>query len=141
MVVDGRAGYSRMHRELFGSPPGRAIIVHGGKLTREYLGDGRISRIVKTLEQAGRAIKFMDGHVDTEASRLTQQQSCTSDDEHVIALARVSHARLLCTQDKLLMQDFKNRNLISGPRGKVYAESNHTALLAAACTKKRKNRQ
>ena len=43
-----------------------------------------------------------------------------SDDPHIIALAQVSGARLLYSNDKSLQQDFKNKDLINNPRGKVY---------------------
>ena len=46
---------------------------------------------------------------------------CRSDDEHVLALAVVSGARLLYTNDTALIADFKNREIIANPRGKVYS--------------------
>ena len=54
--------------------------------------------------------------------RLPIQQigECASDDEHVIALARVSGARLLFTNDGDLQADFKNPGIINGPRGVIY---------------------
>ena len=44
----------------------------------------------------------------------------TSNDLHVLALALVSGARLLFTDDRRLTNDFMNTDVISGPAGKVY---------------------
>lgn len=49
--------------------------------------------------------------VDREADRLRISGDCKSNDEHVIALAIVSGARLLFSRDKELVSDFKNRSL------------------------------
>ena len=48
---------------------------------------------------------------------------CTSNDVHVLALALVSGARLLYTNDAALIMDFKNSKVIANPRGKVYTTS------------------
>ena len=53
-----------------------------------------------------------------------------SDHIHVIALANASGARLLYTEDKGLMDDFKNKDLISKPRGTVYSRAKNAILLA-----------
>lgn len=62
---------------------------------------------------------------------------CQSDDTHIIALAQISGARLLFSNDKALHQDFKNKELINNPRGKVYStlrgsdfRASHKNLLA-----------
>ncbi len=34
-------------------------------------------------------------------------------------------ARLLYTNDNLLMDDFRNRNIVPGPPGKIYTTGNH----------------
>ena len=46
---------------------------------------------------------------------------CESDDPHIIALAQISGARLLYTNDLALQRDFRKRDLIADPRGKVYS--------------------
>ena len=56
----------------------------------------------------------------------------TSNDVHVIALARASGARLLCTGETTggLASDFTNKELIDEPRGKVYRNAKtHRRLL------------
>ena len=52
--------------------------------------------------------------------RARAGNSLRSDDEHVLALALVSGARLLVAHDRHLRRDFGNPSIISDPRGKVY---------------------
>ena len=61
------------------------------------------------------------GKVDTRTEELREDQRLKSDDPHVIALAQVSGARLLYTNDEDLQKDFRNTNLVNNPSGKVYS--------------------
>ena len=61
-----------------------------------------------------------DEDVHAYADDLGRRAICRSDDEHVLALAITSGARLLYTNDKLLMDDFRNRNIVAGTPGKIY---------------------
>lgn len=61
-----------------------------------------------------------DEDVDARTDELRRKDVCVSDDEHVLALAITSGARLLYTNDNLLMDDFRNRDIIPGPPGKIY---------------------
>ena len=63
---------------------------------------------------------MIDEDVNGRAEALRRNNICTSNDEHVIALALVSGARLLYTNDKALIEDFKNRDIVAGPRGRIY---------------------
>ena len=49
-----------------------------------------------------------------------------SNDVHVIALARVSHVRLLYSNDAKLQEDFDDKILIDRPRGKVYSTTENS---------------
>lgn len=69
---------------------------------------------------AGRARRIRDAVVDKETESIRAGENCRSNDFHVIALARVSGARLLFTNDRTLEQDFKDRSLVPDPRGKIY---------------------
>ena len=66
---------------------------------------------------------------DAEKVKACAQQfaaggAMVSDDPHVLALAFVSGARLLYTNDPRLQRDFTNPALIR-PRGKVYSTAVH----------------
>lgn len=70
--------------------------------------------------QAGRARRIPDEEVHSETEAIRSQGLLRSDDEHVLALARVSGARLLFTNDRDLQEDFGNRQIVGGTRGRVY---------------------
>ena len=98
--------------------PGR--LVAAGKLlaelkktpAREWARQAIISGRIKTVKE---------GDVEALASELRRQQICRSNDPHVIALAVISGARLLYSNDGNLQDDFKTKSLIDKPRGKVYS--------------------
>ena len=69
-----------------------------------------------------------DDEVDLETSNLQDNANCRSDDAHVLALAKVSGARLLFTNDQALQNDFGNRGIVSGTRGKVYTTLKHQEI-------------
>lgn len=102
-------------------------LVYGGQLAAELGEVGTARRFVKSLQQAGRARFIPDNDMAEESRRVAGQ--CVSNDTHVIALARVSGARILCSHDKDLHTDFTNPILITKPRGRVYQNITHRYLL------------
>lgn len=112
---------------------GKAKLVYGGELAREYQRIHAFWRLLYRLEEKGSARPVADTRVDTETRRIRQSGLCVSDDPHIVALARVAQVRLLCSTDNRLCTDFKNRCLLSRPRGRVYRNSSHRALLATHC--------
>ena len=72
--------------------------------------------------------------VDAETNKLVANGNCKSDDEHIIALALVSGARILCTTDADLMDDFRDRLLLA-PQGKIYSHASHDLMLRRKCPK------
>ena len=91
-----------------------AKLVVGGKLFRELSNNKAFKAWYQTAQQFGRAQRFPDGEVDAVTKELEAQQICRSNDAHVVALARVSGARLLFTNDRDLQRDFKNRQILGG---------------------------
>ena len=65
------------------------------------------------------------GMVDNKEKELTREGKCISNDTHIIALAQISGARLLYSNDTALHDDFGNKDLIDKPRGKVYSTNQH----------------
>lgn len=59
--------------------------------------------------------------VEQRTQELRERNACESDDAHVMALAQISGARLLYSNDKTLQNDFRSRFLLSAPSGKVYS--------------------
>lgn len=101
---------------------GSGRLVVGGKLLEElekssadfiYWGRGALL--------AGRMRIVSKGEVDARTEQIQREGKISSDDPHVIALAQVSGARLLYSNDGDLQKDFGNGELIDDPRGKVYS--------------------
>ena len=101
---------------------GRLVV--GGKLLEELEeGSPKFREWASTLGDAGRMRTVNADQVNAKAEEM--KNKCVSDDSHIIALAQISGARLLYTNEssekkKRLCEDFKNRNLINQPRGKIY---------------------
>jgi hypothetical protein len=104
-------------------------LVFGGHLGTELDRVERARRFLRALLQAGRAIRIPDEAVQEEEAVVRNTGHCQSNDSHVVALARVSGARTLCTHDRDLQQDFSNPKLVSNPRGKIYQRREHHRLL------------
>ena len=93
----------------------KGALVVGGKQLEEL----RRAVSERYYEWANEAI--LDGRlrledqirVTAETERLTNTGGCKSNDEHIIALAIISGARLLYSHDVDLQTDFKNRGLFS----------------------------
>ena len=122
------------------------VVVIGGRLKRK-LSDRTNFRVWhRVASQSGHVHNVSDTDVDKEEAELLKSANCKSNDQHVLALARVSGAHLLYTADKDLLDDFRNRDLIQKPRGKVYKTPNNgkftddhrNLLLNCNCKVKRK---
>lgn len=106
----------------------RVTLIHGGKFTSEYHKAGVLD-VIASLARSGRAIRISDDLIDAQIAIIADR--CTSNDHHVIALARADRqlGRVLCSNDEALRTDFKNKALIDKPRGTVYSASRHKASL------------
>ena len=103
------------------------ILVFGGKNARELNKVHTAAAAIRQLRLAARA-KEIQG-VDEEQRLVEGKRLCVSDDPHIIALARKSGARTLCSDDENLHIDFKNRKLVPKPGGVIYQNASHKKLL------------
>ena len=102
---------------------GRGRLVIGGEVTRELSKKEKVRKWLGEAEMLG-IVKVMDDKiVDAKTADLKNNKRCQSDDEHVIALALESGARLLHAKDDDLEEDFGNPDLINNPSGKLYPNS------------------
>lgn len=99
-------------------------IVVGGKLRNELYRTSMQRWVLEAL-RSGRARSIDDNDVNEKTEELIESGECVSDDHHIIALGQISGARLLFSNDKKLHTDFKNKNLIDKPRGKIYTTLNY----------------
>ena len=111
---------------------GRLVYSTGGKFDSELY--KRARELLGAYRRAGRATFVPEEAFENDARRLEAEASLRSNDAHVLALARASRARLLYTGDKDLRADFKDAQIISRPRGKIYSGAKNRLLLNAnAC--------
>jgi predicted nucleic acid-binding protein len=113
---------------------GSQTIALGGHLLREYARYHDVVRFMAELARKGRLRVVRDAAVDSETENLRSAGTCLSNDAHLVALARVSGARILCTSDRTAARDFTRKELLSQPRGKVYRRAAHRHLLRARCS-------
>lgn len=106
---------------------GRLVFSTGGKFGSE-LGD-RATRRLTDYARRGGAKRVDQSELRKGERQLIESGNLKSDDAHVLALAKVSGARLLYTGDRLLMEDFTDREIINNPRGKVYSGAGNRDLL------------
>ena len=95
-------------------------LVVGGHLLTELDQNTSFREWRTVAVKVGRVRIVPASNVDELANELRMQEVCVSNDEHVIALAQISGARLLYSNDRNLHADFRNKRLIDEPRGKVY---------------------
>ena len=126
-IIDANVGH-----EVFGnnqSPAGKfflnwllhkggAKLAVGGKLWAELNSYSKFQPLFADLLRRSKVVKCDDDSVNAEAALI--DDVCRSNDSHVIALARISGARLLYSNDLDLHKDFKNPRIINKPRGRVY---------------------
>ena len=99
---------------------GNGLLVVGGELRRELNESSNFKEWLQQATLAGLVRLYNDDKVNDRAEELKNADSCRSDDPHIVALAQVSGARLLFTNDDDLKKDFTDKKLINDPPGKVY---------------------
>ena len=138
-------------REVFGPSPqpagerffewlekGSGRLVAGGKLLEELEASTKdFTKWASEAKASGKMRIIDEAKVDARTDQVRRAGVCESDDPHILALAQVSGARLLYTNDGDLQQDFKKKQLIDNPHGRVYSTrkskkvtSTHKRLLA-----------
>lgn len=126
------ADFKHVQERLFAMHGLTATLVYGGYLKVEYERIQSIWPFLRRLDQMGRVRIIDSSLVEAEQEQVLALGLCCSDDPHIIALARVSDVRLLCSDDADLAKDFTNVSLIE-PRGKVYKKAAHRHLIAEFC--------
>lgn len=95
---------------------GRLIV--SGKL-REELNKTPFRKWMREALRTGFLKREYESAVEARTRELRREGEYS--DPHVLALAQVSGARLLYSNDAALQKDFKSKHLIDKPRGKVYS--------------------
>ncbi len=97
--------------------------------------------VFRMLRQRYNAHQFRESEMSEHLDMLEKDKRCRSDDKHILALAIVSGARVLYTEDGALQQDFKNTDIINRPKGRIYSHRSHAKMLYSnPCKIKKKPR-
>lgn len=99
---------------------GKGRLVAGGKLLKELSGSEAFRSWWSQAQLAGLTTTFQEKTVDRQTQEVERERVHRSNDPHVLALAQISGARLLFTNDRDLQQDFKNSELIEPSGGRIY---------------------
>lgn len=99
---------------------GKGRIVVGGRLGQE-LNSVEYFRVWADIAlNMGWMNGFPWHEVSRRKARLQKTGGFISNDPDILALAQISGARLLFSNDEKLQKDFRNKRLIDNPRGTVY---------------------
>ena len=112
---DAESPAGELFLDWLGPRRGGKLVV-GGKLLEELVGLRKFEIWLKEAVISGRARILNEASVNAETKAVEDAGICVSNDPHIIALARISGARLLFTNDVALEKDFKRE--IS--QGKIY---------------------
>ena len=101
---------------------GSGHLVVSEELRKELSTSGEFMKWAQVAEAkgTGRLEHTDEDQVRVRKEHLEKTKVCKSNDSHIIALAQASGARLLYSNDKDLRDDFKKKELIDKPRGKIY---------------------
>lgn len=118
----GKSQAAQKFLEWIDSGTGRVVV--GGKNFEEIVSHGKAREWIRQGIISGKVHREEDGKVDAMTEKLKKKSSCQSNDPHIIALAQISNARLLYSNDQSLQGDFMNDTLVRNPTGKVYTTLN-----------------
>lgn len=133
VLIQNDPEFEPIRARLFGNKKPRIRVAYGGKLLEELSRNIEVRRVLVTLRRNGRATLVSKENIEEEQRALVRLGVYSSNDVHVIALARAAPARLLISQDKDLQRDFTNPKILANPRGKVYQRRQHAKLLNIPC--------
>ncbi len=116
------------------------LLVYGGKLASEFERCGRAASFLMELVRQGRAVRIPEAEL---ARAMRTLPACRSNDAHVLALVCASGVRTVCTEDRTLWDDLKDRMIVPPPRVAIYRTARHTRLLnhTAQCPGARRERE
>jgi len=95
-------------------------IVSGGKLQEELFRITKMRELVTEWAKRGTLIQLPKDAVKAKEDEI--KGVCKSDDPHVIAIAIISNARIVVTEDKKLIQDLQDLSIV-GRRRRIYKEN------------------
>lgn len=97
------------------------LIIGGKRLEEEFKRTSLVTQAWMAQAQASGLLWIENwDRVNEREAVLIASGMCRSNDEHIIAIALVSGARLLYSDDRRLHEDFRDARLLDNPRGRIY---------------------
>ena len=97
-------------------------LVVGGKLLEELeISSPGFREWANQAELSGKMRIVNEDEVGAITEQIEQKGTHASGDSHILALAQLSGARLLYSNDQDLRRDFKDTRLIANPKGHIYS--------------------
>ncbi|MFD2938378.1 hypothetical protein [Spirosoma flavum] len=110
---------------------GKGKVVYGGSKYISELGPNYV-RLFSLLRGAGKAVFVPNDIVDSDMNVVSAQITHDNfDDQHIVALLRVSGCKLICSSDRRAYPFFRH-NLFFNParnKPKIYSSLGNTSLL------------
>jgi len=97
-------------------------------LQKEHKGNAAVIDFFRRIKQNNLLNEIGDSRIRIE-QRAVGRIGHESNDSHVLALARVSGARVIATDDSDLREDVGNAKLLK-PKGKVFSKANQRHLFS-----------
>ena len=108
---------------------GLKLLVGGQKLRQEIAGCSQeFQRWLTLAIRAGHILNIDDDPIDALAEVLHAAGTCKSDDQHLVALASATGARLIYTNDRDLQTDCQD---LLDPPAKVYTTNDNRTSFSA----------
>ena len=95
-------------------------LVVGGRNLGELIQNGNFRRWFQEARRSGGRVRQLREEIVGEGEKQIDYRLLRSNDSHVVALALVSGARLLYTDDRGLQHDFTNQQVVPGAEGRIY---------------------
>ena len=128
LVKQDRSPVGKHFSDVVSGRNRRLNLVGGRKLLKELSGSQRVRRWIIDRLRSGYVVRIDDNKVDKATKDIAS--SCRSSDPHVVALAKVSGARLLFARDHDLLEDFADRKLLGGRiPGRAYTDASGRTTL------------
>lgn len=109
---------------------GKGKIIYGGtKYIKENL---KYSRLFGELRKIGKAIYISNNLVDDEEDQVSKTiEHVDFDDQHLVALLRVSKCKLICSLDSRAYPFFRHNSFFSpaNKKPKIYSRTRNKTLL------------
>lgn len=118
-------------KEWIDTGPGK-FVIGGKKFRAELMAVGTMIKLLTEFEKRGKVLRQNDADVDQHELTVRDIEPAKDfDDPHLVALVRVSGARLVCTRDQRSHKYLKESRFYEQTCGrpKIYTKAKNSSLL------------